>query len=350
MKNADYFKYLYKKYTDNTISRAELRELLEHLKTSGKKEEVEALKTQLRTKLDTRRPKVNSAYKQNFLDNVMRQTVDAEPAPGVKSISERGDRKSSGKKYTMYWVAAVITIMAATALALYTYTIAPTETQWLTYTTSTRQKATITLSDGTTVRLNSQSTLRYPEQFNGKTREVMLEGEGFFDVVKDPSKPFTVASGELTTTVLGTSFNIRAYPDVQQTEIAVATGKVSVAKQTNQDKDRAAVVLTPGEAASYSPDQGNLIKSSVDIREYTAWKDGILLFNDKTFTEAAVLLEKWYGVKIIIESNRLDNCVIQGKFNSPSLQKVLDALQFAYKIEYTFVNGDVHISGEGCEE
>ncbi len=339
---------LFKKFTENTISRKELDRLLSLLAKS-KEEELDPLKVLLKRKLEGEesynqvgnRNKVREKLKAR-----MKQEAFADPLPATGSTVYKVKRKNLAP----YKVAAVLMLAFVASITWYFFRSKPIidpGTAYQVYQTVSRQKSTITLPDGSVVKLNSESTLTYPEEFTDDVRKVQLEGEAFFEVARSPDKPFLVRSGKVTTTVLGTSFNIRAYPDDKDITIAVATGKVSIMSQDNE-KQLPPLTLTPNEVASYNLPGKTLTKTPQDISDIIAWKDGLLILNDKNLSEVAKLLEKWYGTKITIENQSLRYCLVRGKFNDPSLQQVLEALKFVHGIEYDFNHEEVILRGKGC--
>ena len=225
------------------------------------------------------------------------------------------------------------------------------ESAWMVKETLPGQKATITLMDGSTVLLNSDSKLVYPKLF-GDTRTVTLEGEAFFMVSRDEQKPFIIKSGALTTTVLGTSFNIKAFQN-ENIEVTVATGKVRVshdyeeaARQAGQTSE---LVLRPNQQAIYKVADQHLDKEEIDAEHYLAWREGVLKFDHVRFEEAVKMLKRWYGVNITLENKEIGDCIIIGEFQNQSLHKVLRAVELALGIDYEFSADGVMISGEGCK-
>lgn len=143
--------------------------------------------------------------------------------------------------------------------------------------TSDGEMITLTLSDGTEVKLNSNSKLSYPHQFKGKKRMIQLSGEAFFKVRHDSQRPFIVDAGGILTQDLGTSFNIRAYSE-HDCKVTLVEGKIAV---LSKEKNAKPVVLAPGE--QFSALQGSTNKvQAVDTEETTAWADGVLYYHDKT--------------------------------------------------------------------
>ncbi len=116
----------------------------------------------------------------------------------------------------------------------------------------------------------------------------------------------------------------------------------------DNEKQFPPLTLTPNEVASYNLPGKTLTKTPQDISDIIAWKDGLLILNDKNLAEVAKLLEKWYGTKITIENQSLKYCLVRGKFNDPSLQQVLEALEFVHGIEYDFSDEGVILRGKGC--
>ena len=193
------------------------------------------------------------------------------------------------------------------------------------------QKNKVTLSDGTTVHLNSGSTLEFPEKFNGQIRNVDLSGEAFFVVAPNPKKPFVVHSGEVTTKVLGTSFNIKAYPDNQEISVTVATGKVQVSEL------KSSLDLLPNEQAVFSKDDKTLQSFEVDAGKFSNWKDGIIDFDRASLAEVAKTLQQWFGIEIIFENDNLRNCRLTGTYQNESLAEILASIGYVKKnmeIEY----------------
>lgn len=262
-------------------------------------------------------------------------------------------------------VAASVALVIGTGLVYFLLNSAQT-VDLITKTTARGQKSTITLADGSQVRLNAESTISYPETFEGNTREIILTGEAFFDVTRDESRPFIIRSGEVTTTVLGTSFNISAFP-AQDIAITVATGKVQVVHnpQAVEGADQSAtagsalkpegqgppaVVLVKGEQARFDISEGTIEKQQVDFTRYTAWKEGILFFDDIALRDAAKILERWYNVTIAFESEDLGQCHIEGKYEDEKLLNILESLKFVKGLSYEFQkDGTILIKGTDCK-
>ena len=263
----------------------------------------------------------------------------------LHNIDQRIDKQlqdQKSKKNLFLKIAASVVLIIGFVLVLDSVrTTTPVEVAMVSKTTKWGQKVTLKLPDGSQVRLNSGSSLSYPETFSD-TREVTLVGEAFFEVTKNPNKKFIVATADITTSVLGTSFNVSAYPD-EELEVTVETGRVGVASSDRQ------IELTSGQQASYEPSNNTLSMSRVDIASYTSWRNGFLLFNGSSLLEIASELERWYGVNIEFEDEQEDKCDLRLEFDNQSLEQVLQQLEAVAGIEADLNNDHVKITGIGCK-
>jgi len=168
-----------------------------------------------------------------------------------------------------------------------------------------REVRKVEMEDGSQVWLNRNTVITYDNQYNNNIRVINLEGEAFFEVVKNPEKPFIVQAGTVQTSVLGTAFNVRAYPSQDLIEVALVEGKVKV----NLQADTTASFLSPGERFAYDNINENFMTEKFEQDEPYAWRDGILVFQKATVQEVAQKLQEWYGIKFTIENKEQ----IQGK-------------------------------------
>ena len=156
----------------------------------------------------------------------------------------------------------------------------------------------IKLDDGTKVWVNAETKLKYPVTFVGDRREVVLEGEAFFDVAKN-EKPFIVKTSFGDVRVLGTAFGISAYASESESYTTLVRGKVSVEREGGEP-----VVILPGEQVVTSKD-GKMIKQQVDVEEFVGWKDGIYVFKEKSLGEIMKTLERWYNISVDFQEKSL---------------------------------------------
>jgi transmembrane sensor len=194
-------------------------------------------------------------------------------------------------------------------------------------------KKTRILPDGSKVVLNSRSSIKYQEGFGEHKREILLLGEAFFEVSKDTSRPFIVHSGGISTTALGTSFNIIHRPSDGLTEVALASGIAEVsAERKIMEK------LLPGERLQYDMKDGSLRRDIYDVLETLAWKEGILHFKKAGIDQVVERLEDWYGVDIDLMGNtdnrKNQNWTYTGTFKDQSLENVLTGISFVK--DFTF--------------
>jgi len=159
------------------------------------------------------------------------------------------------------------------------------------------QKSKVFLPDGSWLWLNADSKITYDQSFNDSLRVVYLSGEAFFSIKSDPSKPFKVITNDLTTTALGTAFNVKAFENEANEEVALAEGKVKVEVNPASASKSSHLILTPGEMAT-APANAVLSKSDFQLTEKLGWKDGILYFRNANLEEVIDKLERWYGVTI----------------------------------------------------
>lgn len=188
--------------------------------------------------------------------------------------------------------------------------------------TGNHERKTIILSDSTRITLNGSSELRYPGQFNASQREVYLEGEAFFEVSQASAWPFIIhAPGDMKTTVLGTSFNIKAYPGRKQTVISVITGKVKISARNKELS-----TLIKGEELRIAVSTGDASKHRLaETATVLAWQSGDLVFNDETLTDILKDLQIYYGVNIRLKNERLANLLLTTGFQkNTSIESALE--------------------------
>lgn len=202
------------------------------------------------------------------------------------------------------------------------------------------QKSTIFLNDGTKVFLNSGSSLSYVNGFSQPERRVMLQGEAYFIIAKDPSRPFKVVTGDIITTAVGTEFNVNSYE--KDVKVSLTEGKVIVSND-NANWENA---LEPGQEISYNHNAKEFMISSFDLYETLAWKNGLLLFRNASFAEIKESLERWYGVDIEADTSEFEDWSITAEFDNESLDYVLQSLKFAKKIDYHINKTRVKISNQ----
>lgn len=199
------------------------------------------------------------------------------------------------------------------------------------------QKSKIMLTDGSIVWLNSESNLEYLEDFTDSLRYVRLKGEAYFEISRDTLRPFIVDAGDLKAKVLGTTFNISAYENEDQTSIALIEGKLLV---SNNDREE---ILFPGNQIKNERLKNHMIKSSINIEDIALWKDGILTFKQDEFAEVIYKLERWYGVNFDIQGKAYFDWKFTGYFDNENLKNVLEVLSFGKNMKYEISGKNVKL-------
>ncbi|WP_339904768.1 FecR domain-containing protein [uncultured Cyclobacterium sp.] len=191
-------------------------------------------------------------------------------------------------------------------------------------------KANLTLQDGSKVILNSGSTLKYVKNFESNRRVLELSGEAYFEVAEDQSRPFSVKTGSVTTTALGTTFLISSYEN-KPLDIALLTGKVAVNLDFGHEQE---IKLTKGEGLKVDLKSEKVQNEFFDPEIILAWTRKTIIFEKVSMFEVKRVLENWYGVKIEFTNSPPTDLEISGKFTDQSLENVLEGLSHSARFEY----------------
>lgn len=190
------------------------------------------------------------------------------------------------------------------------------------------------LPDGSGGWLNSGSTLKFPVKFHGPERKVLLKGEGYFDVIKNPKRPFVVKTGDIEVMALGTRFNVLNYPDDKFMDITLESGMVAVNNIYNNKKVFRLTELTPEEQVSINKVSKKFNKRKVVSQNYTAWKQGMLIFRNDPMDVVVKRLERWYNAEIIIKDKKIESYRYRATFEDETLEEVLKLLKLSSPIDY----------------
>jgi len=243
--------------------------------------------------------------------------------------------------FRKWWPAAAAALLIFTAAALFFTPGRQTLHKTLVYNetiTQAGERKIITLSDGSTITLNNSSRIKFPQVFGDSLREVLLDGEAFFEIAHQ-AKPFIVHSGKLKVQVLGTSFNVRGYTGDHHIKVTVSTGKVGVVAPGKQP----GTILDPGEQLAYDTETGRGRRISVISAEETGWMTGLLIFKNEQLKEVCKQLERWYGVKITIQTKALKSQKMSLNLKNQSLNNVLKVMGIAGDFKYKITGRDVLI-------
>ena len=202
----------------------------------------------------------------------------------------------------------------------------------------------VTLSDGTKVYLNSGTTFKYPKQFsNNSNRLVYLTGEAFFEVKEDKANPFVVNINDIAVKVLGTKFNVNAYPENSKTSCVLVEGSVQVYNLNNSNNN---ALITPNHKATWNPASKVFNLKQVNTDLYTAWIHGEIILDSAHFSSFSKKLERAFNVKIINNNSLLEAQEFSGtiNFKTSSLADILDLLKFDTYFEYSIEDNQIIIS------
>jgi len=203
----------------------------------------------------------------------------------------------------------------------------------------------IKLSDGSLVHLNSGSTLKYPVQFiKGMEREIYLDGEAYFEVSKNKEDAFIVHSNDVYTKVYGTEFNVSSYKNDDSEEIVLVEGSVGVYKKKTEEGKGKQVLLVPNEKASFNKANAQLSIKTVNVKKYTIWKSGVLLFENDRFENIIRKLERHYNVTIQNNSSVLNNIRFTGTFDIETIEQVLNSFNSYRSFTYTRNKNEIIIN------
>lgn len=248
------------------------------------------------------------------------------------------------------WVAAAAVLVIAVSAGWWISRTGPAPQQLITLHEKKPESAFFTgkqfvrLPDGSTVLLNEDSELSYSTSFGKQTREVTLIGEGYFDVQQDPSKPFKVLTGKVTTTVLGTAFNVKAYPGQQEIKVTVTRGKVQVGD------DQRTFIITPDEQIAVNTATNDFLQTNIKADKAAAWQNQYLILDNVSMAEAAKTIAEKYNVRITLVNDNLKKCRITATFlDGENLDQVLTVVSGVVQATYVMQpDGNVKIEGRGC--
>jgi len=311
---------LIERFNARTASRAEREELMELLQSGAYDDIVgDALYQQLLNELDDFDDSEISADERR----AARPLFEQSRARLLDHVRTSGGNSSSAGPRLLSWpwlAAAALTLIVGTALFLYVQrpTDLPITGQAFVEAQTYQGKQFIHLPDGSTVILNAGSELRYDSTFGIESRDVMLTGEAFFDIQHDEARPFRVWSGAVYTYVLGTAFNVKAYPDQPEIIVTVARGKVKVC-----EAQRELGVVMPQQQLAVHRATLQAEQAAVVDTEDLAWKDDFLIFDNTTMADVADAIGKRFGVTVRV-TDPIRDCRINAAFmNDEDLEHIL---------------------------
>ena len=263
----------------------------------------------------------------------------------LKCVLEKISKRTSGRSFWYYWqkIAAVIVLPLTVSALLVVYfgseRAASKEEPvinevYATFGTRTALK----LADGTLVWLNSASSLRYPDKFYKKDRQVYLNGEAYFEVKSDASRPFIVQTSSLQVKATGTRFSVLEYDSDPVTEITLVSGKVHVTKLDNSTSSRRIAELNPNQHIQYNRETGIKIVSEEDPYKYVAWKDGKLIFRNDSLSRVVTKIGQVFNVDIELQGEELKDYRYRATFEDESLDEILKLFKISAPIDFIELN------------
>jgi ferric-dicitrate binding protein FerR (iron transport regulator) len=288
-------KYLFQRYVDNSCTRREFEEFLWYVSAAENSDAIRQLIAKVYEDAG------NTPSSQTYVD----ETGHLVLTPPGSFLAEEPVRHRPRKRL-IWGLAAGTVIVLAAAYGWYQQRPAPQSNSVIAATELTRKSTErseykyLLLPDSTQVWLNAASTLDFPRRFEGDKRVVYLSGEAYFDVKHAEDRPFIIQTGKVTTTVLGTAFNIKAYPGRKDVIVSVSRGKVKV----NFD-DQEVATLTKGQQVKVSNTDSRIVEKKPVANEPASWQQGMLAYDDEYMEDIIADLERVYDVQIGISDSSL---------------------------------------------
>ncbi len=204
-----------------------------------------------------------------------------------------------------------------------------------------------TLPDGSFIALNSGSKLTYPDKFKKRERKVKLEGEGFFEVDHQPKKPFVIEAGDANVRVLGTSFNVKAYPNAD-VEVSVAEGTVQLFRIDDITGDTSSVILNAGEKGWLKKASLHPMKNGILKPDAIFWLNKMLIFKKTELHKVFQILEKHYNVSINVSDSTIDSCRLTATFRNEKVGSIMDVIAATFDLDIIKEDQTYLFKGHGC--
>jgi len=318
-------KELNKKYSDNKLKKAELKELREQMN-------------------QTSDDALEEVLLEDWLNDESANVVDLSEHK-IDELKAKIDSRlvfnKSFRRYNRWWWAAAIIIPLILSNLYFYFDSQRTETPDMIVSTDKGEKANITLPDGTKVVLNGRSVISYSsDRFNHAERRISFEGEAYFDVAKNPGVPFIVYSDGFKLKVLGTKFNIVNHKENSDAEIFLENGEVSLEALHSSNE----IVLEPNQKAVLNKRLGTFNVDKETPRKVLSWMKGELYFSDTPLQSVIKGLEQCYNVKIEKLPNSLSNDVFSGTLPTDDILEALNIIKGLYGLSYVVSDSTIVLS------
>lgn len=243
--------------------------------------------------------------------------------------------RTKGFQVSFSRIAAMLVLALLTGFSIAYLLIGRAETKneivWFETIVPRGEKSQLVLPDGSKVWVNSESRLSYPSDYMNGDRKLRLTGEAYFEVIKKHGENLIVETKDYSVSVLGTKFNVMAYPDFNRTETSLIEGKIEI------KKDEQTITVVPGQILTYAEDRFKIKEDNTKLT--TRWKDDVFDFDKISFRELIIRLERWYDVKIEVKNPELNKIIYSGVFkNEETIWQVLQTFELTLPIRYQRVD------------
>lgn len=323
------------KYLAGESSEKEEQQILAWMdETPSHREIFESLKKiYLESKDDSLKWDVEKAW-QTFKDNASKPSELSRPVRANRSKDSKIQWSIPSFAYGLRIAAVAVLVMGLLYVAQFIFKsggLYPKKFSLQEVATENSQQATITLSDGTKVRLNCASQLRCPDKF-GKNREVFLNGEAYFEVTPNPDKPFIVHTHGSQVKVLGTAFNVKAWQTERRVEVVVSRGVVSF--QANKSASQKSVIVEQNHKSTLIEGGDPELPTTVEAEQYLSWLRNELVFNKTPLHEVITVLERRYDLVFNLSDSTFINRRLTASFKNDSIENILKTISLSLNLNY----------------
>lgn len=317
----------------------ELREVWEATDRSSQSRDVDAAWESMVSKIEKiELPPASGEAGHPSVDSADAGSTAMQKKPGASGTARARQRLQGGGRFlTRALTFTGVVVVLATLAVLLTNGGVPLSSEGDARTFSTRpgERATVRLSDGSNVRLNVDSRFTVAADFEGEKREVHLEGEAFFDVASDSTRPFVVQMEGASVQVLGTAFGVKAYPEGRKKEVAVKEGAVAFQPEhSNQSAASNPVLLRTHHLGVVAGQHVKTMRGGEEVKQHLAWTEGQLIFDDAPFDEVHRKLERWYDLEVEVRFEPRDVDRLNATFDDESPMNAVTAVASALGLRY----------------
>lgn len=326
----EFNKYLFEKYLNGTASAEEAERVLNWLQTDEGQ-------MHLYNQIDLDISNIES-IKNQFTNSADAHKTFRKIKSGVKPEKNRRGKKRRSNKQQFVWImAASIAFLVATISLIVNHygfdeSLPAENVPIIVYSTESDEQKNLRLSDGSVIRISENSRIEIPEYFSTNQRSVNLQGQAFFEVMSDSSKPFVVHTNNIEIRVLGTAFNVKTNPHSGDMLVAVEQGRVSMELSDGSiDKYE---ILERNMIGYFDLRNNNIIKENSDIYNYLSWIHGRIVFDRTPFPDVVKQLERIYNLNCEILNEELNELRLTANFEAKSVENVLEVIGHALEIDY----------------